>query len=78
VRGPATSAKLACLAADGLLQEGEHWIQEQHPRHALSGRFAWDDRADGIITPSITGCAFVTGDHSSVWNEKGPLCWGIR
>jgi proline racemase len=76
--GTGTSAKLACLAADGLLQEGEHWIQESILGTRFSGRFAWDDRADGIITPSITGCAFVTGESTLLLDEKDPLCWGIR
>ena len=76
--GTGTSAKLACLAADGLLKEGDPWIQESILGTRFSGRFAWEDRKDGIITPTITGRAFVTGESTLLLDETDPLCWGIR
>ena len=76
--GTGTSAKLACLAADGLLDEGVPWIQESILGTKFSGTFAWDDRKDGIISPTITGRAFVTGESTLLLDERDPLCWGIR
>jgi 4-hydroxyproline epimerase len=76
--GTGTSAKLACLAADGKLAEGEVWVQESVIGSTFEGRFAWRDRDLGQIVPTITGTAYVTGESLLRLDPKDPFCWGIR
>jgi 4-hydroxyproline epimerase len=72
--GTGTSAKLACLAADGKLAEGEPWVQES----IIGSRFVGRYRRDGDrILPSITGTAFVTAEGTLLLDENDPFCWGI-
>jgi 4-hydroxyproline epimerase len=73
--GTGTSAKLACLAGDGKLAEGEPWVQESILGSMFTGRY----RRDGDqIVPTITGTAFVIGEATLLLNERDPFCWGIR
>lgn len=76
--GTGTSAKLACLAADGKLAEGAEWVQESIIGSAFTGRFTWLDRDAGRIAPVITGTAFVNAEATLLLNESDPFCWGIR
>ena len=76
--GTGTSAKLACLAADGKLAEGEMWVQESVIGSTFTGRYRWRDRAKGEIVPTITGTAHVTGDAVLRLDPADPFCWGIR
>jgi 4-hydroxyproline epimerase len=76
--GTGTSAKLACLAADGYLQEGEEWTQESVLGSEFKARYRWLDRAAGRIAPEITGTAFVTAEADLLLDRSDPLCWGIR
>ncbi|HZT22632.1 MAG TPA: proline racemase family protein [Verrucomicrobiae bacterium] len=76
--GTGTSAKLACLAADGTLAEGEEWIQESLLGSTFTATFRWLDRAAGKILPTITGSAFVNAEITQVLDERDPFCWGIR
>jgi proline racemase len=76
--GTGTCAKLACLAADGKLAEGETWVQESVIGSTFAGRYRWRDRAKGEIVPTITGTAHVTGDAVLRLDPADPLCWGIR
>jgi 4-hydroxyproline epimerase len=76
--GTGTSAKLACLAADGELEEGDEWIQESLIGSTLSGRYRWNDRAKGEILPTITGTAHITGESSLYIDPEDPFGWGIR
>ena len=76
--GTGTSAKLACLAADGKLAEGEEWIQESVIGSTFAARYRWSDRAKGEILPTITGTAYVTAEASLRLDPDDPLCWGIR
>jgi 4-hydroxyproline epimerase len=76
--GTGTSAKLACLAADGKLSEGEDWIQESLIGSAFVGRYRWSDRSKGEIVPTITGTAHVTGESLLRLDPEDPFCWGIR
>lgn len=76
--GTGTSAKLACLAADGKLAEGADWIQESILGSTFTGRFRWLDRARGLIEPTITGTAFVTAESKLILDDSDPFCWGIR
>ena len=76
--GTGTSAKLACLAADGKLADGETWIQESILGTKFEGHFTWDDRATGSIHPVITGRAHVTADVQLILDPADPLRHGIR
>jgi 4-hydroxyproline epimerase len=76
--GTGTSAKLACLAADGKLAEGAAWIQESIIGSMFTGKFRWLDRAAGKVAPVITGTAFVNTEATQLLDENDPFCWGIR
>ena len=76
--GTGTSAKLACLAADGKLAEGEEWVQESIIGTTFTGTYRWLDRAAGKIIPTITGRAYITGESKLLLDENDPFCWGIR
>ena len=76
--GTGTSAKLACLAADGKLAEGEPWVQESIVGSRFEASYGWLDRAAGKVIPSIEGTAFVTAESTLLLDERDPFCWGIR
>lgn len=76
--GTGTSAKLACLAADGVLAEGEEWTQESVLGSVFKGQYRWIDRAQGTIAPTITGTAYVTAEAKLILDPNDPFCWGIR
>lgn len=75
--GTGTSAKLACLAADGKLAEGVEWVQESIIGSTFRASFKWHDRARGEIIPTITGTAFVNAEATLLLDERDPFCWGI-
>ena len=73
--GTGTSAKLACLAADGKLKEGEIWRQES----ILGSVFEGSVRiADGIVHPTIRGSAFITAEATLIREPRDPFASGIR
>jgi proline racemase len=76
--GTGTSAKLACLAADGKLAEGTPWIQESILGSRFVGEYHWIDRAAGVVAPKITGTAHVNAEARLILDEADPFCWGIR
>ena len=78
--GTGTSAKLACLAADGKLQPSEQWIQESILGTRFAGRFEWDGTTTdcGRIIPTVTGTAHVTAEATLLVDARDPFCWGIR
>lgn len=76
--GTGTSAKLACLAADGKLQPDQPWVQEGILGTSFVGRYQWSDKSKKRIRPVITGRAFVTADCRLKLNDQDPFCWGIR
>jgi 4-hydroxyproline epimerase len=76
--GTGTSAKLACLAADEKLAEGEEWVQESVIGSRFRARYRWLDRARGEIAPVITGEAHVTAESVLRLDPRDPFCWGIR
>lgn len=73
--GTGTSAKLACLYADGKLGEGEIWRQESIIGSVFEGSVKV---AAGKIIPSICGSAFVTAEIELIMNEDDPFCYGIE
>jgi 4-hydroxyproline epimerase len=72
--GTGTSAKLACLYADGLLAPGEVWRQESIIGSVFEARFAL---RDGSLLPSITGAAFITAESTLLLDPRDAFCWGI-
>jgi 4-hydroxyproline epimerase len=75
--GTGTSAKLACLAADGKLAEGETWVQESVIGSRFEASYRWLDRASGKVAPRISGSAFITAESTLLLDERDPFCWGI-
>ena len=76
--GTGTSAKLACLAADGKLSEGEMWVQESVIGSEFLGSFRWEDREAGRIVPTITGTAFITAEATLLLDDRDPFRDGLR
>ncbi len=76
--GTGTSAKLACLAADGKLAEGERWVQESIIGSTFGATYRWLDRERGRIVPTITGRAYVNAEGKLYLDDNDPYCWGIR
>jgi 4-hydroxyproline epimerase len=73
--GTGTSAKLACLAADGKLQPGRPWRQESIAGSVFEGSY----RAAGdSIIPSIKGSAYVTAESTLLLDARDPFRMGIR
>jgi 4-hydroxyproline epimerase len=74
--GTGTSAKIACLAADGILAPGEIWRQESMIGSVFSATYQPADR-DGMVIPTISGRAFVNADLRIVIDPEDPFCVGI-
>ena len=73
--GTGTSAKLACLAADGKLAEGAEWVQESIIGSVFRGRYC----REGVkIIPTITGTAHVDAEATLLLDAHDPFQWGIR
>ena len=72
--GTGTSAKMACLYADGHLAPEEIWRQEGILGTYFDGSVAVKD---GQVIPSITGEAFITGEARLFFEENDPFRWGI-
>ncbi|HSQ55905.1 MAG TPA: proline racemase family protein [Gemmata sp.] len=75
--GTGTSAKLACLFADGKLKPGEVWRQESITGSVFEGTFEATDRP-GVVIPSITGAAYITAEATLLADPEDPLREGIR
>lgn len=72
--GTGTSAKLACLAADGKLAPGEVWTQESIIGTAFR---AWYRQVGDRIRPTIEGRSYITGENVLVFDDDDPLVEGI-
>jgi 4-hydroxyproline epimerase len=66
---------LACLYADGKIQEGQSWRQKSIVGSVFEGTVRVND---GKIYPSIRGSAFVNAEAALLLNPGDPLCMGIR
>lgn len=80
--GTGTSAKMSCLAADGLLKPGQPWRQEGILGTVFEGSFEFEDHVtvgkEGCrITPSITGSAYVTAETTLIFNPADPFLQGV-
>ncbi|MEL6108874.1 MAG: proline racemase family protein [Planctomycetota bacterium] len=75
--GTGTSAKLACLAADGVLEPNEVWTQAGVLGTHFRARYQWHDAANGSIQPTINGRGFVTAEANLVFDPNDPFREGI-
>jgi 4-hydroxyproline epimerase len=73
--GTGTSAKLACLYADGKIREGQTWKQESIVGSVFEGSV---NVREGKVYPSIKGSAFVTAKAELILDPHDPLRMGIR
>jgi 4-hydroxyproline epimerase len=73
--GTGTSAKLACLAADGKLAEHALWRQESIIGSVFEARYR---REAGQVLPTIRGKAWVNARAELIVDASDPFVWGIR
>lgn len=72
--GTGTSAKLACLVADGKLTAGETWIQESIVGSLFEGRANIDA---ACVIPRIRGNAYITAESTLILDDLDPFAQGI-
>ncbi len=73
--GTGTSAKIACLAADGKLAPGDLWVQAS----VIGSRFeASYSLEDGNIIPTLRGHAHMSSEATLLLDPEDPFVWGIR
>jgi proline racemase len=73
--GTGTSAKLACLAADGKLAPGEVWRQESILGEGSEFEATYTPGARGV-KPRITGSAYVVARSTLLFDEADAFTWG--
>ena len=73
--GTGTSAKIACLIADGKLRPGEVWRQESIVGTTFD---AWAALAGAHVLPFIRGSAFITAESTLLLDDADPFQWGLR
>ena len=74
--GTGTSAKVACLAADGRLEPGQVWRQESIIGSLFEATYRLDNQ--GAVIPRITGSAWVTAESTLLLDSADPFRMGIR
>lgn len=72
--GTGTSAKLACLVADGKLSPGDTWRQESITGSVFE---AVADASGDAIRPTITGSAYVTAEATLLIDPADPFRYGL-
>jgi 4-hydroxyproline epimerase len=73
--GTGTSAKMACLYADGKLAPGKIWRQESIVGSLFEGHV---DVVGDAIVPTIRGRAYINAESTLILDERDPFCWGVR
>jgi len=73
--GTGTSAKMACLYADGKLQAGELWRQEGILGTVFEGTV--ESAPDGRVQPTIRGRAWITAESKLIFGAHDPFREGI-
>jgi 4-hydroxyproline epimerase len=73
--GTGTSAKMACLYADGKLKPEQVWRQESLIGSLFEGFITV---RDGVVYPHVKGSAFVNSEATLVLDDRDPFQWGIR
>ena len=78
--GTATSARLAVLAARGLIGDGEELVNESVIDTRFIGRIVGRTRVGEVeaIVPAISGRAWITGIHQFVLDPDDPFPEGFR
>ncbi len=87
--GTGTSAKLACLAADGKLASGAIWRQESIVGTLFEGSVEIVDTSNvkslnktqpnpTIVKPTIRGRAYINAESTLLLDPADPFCMGIR
>lgn len=72
--GTGTSAKMACLYADGKLKEGQIWRQESIVGSMFEGSISI---RNGELHPTIKGRAYVNAESELIFDRRDPFCFGI-
>ncbi len=72
--GTGTSAKLACLAADGKLAPGQVWRQESVIGSVFEGSY---EMCDGKLYPTVKGQAWICGEADLLFDPTDPFHDGI-
>lgn len=73
--GTGTSAKVACLAADGRLAPGEIWQQTS----IIGSQFsAYYEIENDQIVPTLRGRAYISGENTLVLDPDDPFRWGFQ
>ena len=72
--GTGTSAKLACLQADGKLAPGSIWRQESITGSVFEGSY---EMIDGQVVPTVRGEAFITAETTLILDPDDPLRFGL-
>jgi 4-hydroxyproline epimerase len=75
--GTGTSAKLACLAADGKLAPGAVWRQQGILGTVFEGSYRRGDGPYEEVIPSVTGSAYITGESRLLFDRDDPFRMGI-
>lgn len=73
--GTGTSAKLACLHADGLLKEGQIWRQESIIGSLFEGQLRVEREK---LIPTISGNAYISAETKLVLEPEDPFVYGIN
>jgi 4-hydroxyproline epimerase len=79
--GTGTSAKVACLAADGKLAAGAVWRQESIIGSVFEASFTGTgEQQHGMasVIPTITGHAHIMAESRLCFDGRDPFAWGIR
>ena len=73
--GTGSSAKVACLAADGKLAPGAIWKQASIIGSRFEASYALEN---GQVIPTIRGRAHISAEAKLVLDPQDPFVWGIR
>ena len=73
--GTGTSAKIACLAADGKLAPGEVWTQASVIGSRFEASYAMEG---GKVIPTLRGRAYISAEATLLIEDEDPFGWGIR
>lgn len=74
--GTGTSAKIACLAAQGLLAEGEQFVQAGILGSSFKVTYRRLDEEQ--IIPIVTGRAYITAVSEFLFQEDDPYRYGVK
>jgi 4-hydroxyproline epimerase len=74
--GTGTSAKVACLAADGTLAPGALWRQASIIGSQFEVSYTLQD--DGKVIPTLRGRAYMSAEATLLIEDSDPFGWGIR